>query len=204
MPSSKNSLTSIVDFFFEVGILAKTPRSGFHFLGSGEQSVAEHINRVVYIGYVLAMMEKVDVSKVLTMCLFHDLGEARTSDLNYVHQQYAEADEMKALHDLAEHFRFGEEILAVVKEYIERKTPESRVAKDADNLEWIVALKEQVDIGNARATTWMNTAIKRLTTMSAKKVAHKIKVTDSNHWWAAHQDDSWWVSRTKSSKKEGS
>ena len=45
----KQDLTSIVDFLFEVGILAKTPRSGFHFLGSGEQSVAEHINRVSYI-----------------------------------------------------------------------------------------------------------------------------------------------------------
>ena len=36
----------IVKFLFEVGILSKTPRSGFHFLGTGEQTVAEHINRV--------------------------------------------------------------------------------------------------------------------------------------------------------------
>jgi putative hydrolase of HD superfamily len=33
-------LEKIVDFLFEVGMLAKTPRSGFFFLGSGEQSVA--------------------------------------------------------------------------------------------------------------------------------------------------------------------
>ena len=48
------NLNHVVDFLFETGILSKTPRSGFHFLGSGKQSVAEHINRVVFIGYVLA------------------------------------------------------------------------------------------------------------------------------------------------------
>ena len=45
----------IANFLFEVGILARTPRSGFHFLGTGDQTVAEHINRVSYIGYMLAI-----------------------------------------------------------------------------------------------------------------------------------------------------
>ena len=83
---------NIVNFLFEVGILAKTPRSGFYFLGSGEQSVAEHTNRTVFIGYAIAEMEgDVDAGKVIKMCLFHDLPETRTSDLNYVHQKYAKA-----------------------------------------------------------------------------------------------------------------
>ena len=30
----------IANFLFEVGILARTPRSGFHFLGTGDQRVA--------------------------------------------------------------------------------------------------------------------------------------------------------------------
>jgi putative hydrolases of HD superfamily len=47
------SKKAIVNFLFEVGILSKTPRSGFYFLGSGNQSVAEHINRVVYVGLCL-------------------------------------------------------------------------------------------------------------------------------------------------------
>ena len=62
---SKADNKKIANFLFEVGILAKTPRSGFHFLGTGEQSVAEHINRVSYIGYILALMDgTVDISKV--------------------------------------------------------------------------------------------------------------------------------------------
>ncbi len=80
-------MKDIVNFLFEIGILSKTPRSGFHFLGSGQQSVSEHLLRTAYIGYSLASLsENVDVSKVLKMCLFHDLTEARISDLNYIHQ----------------------------------------------------------------------------------------------------------------------
>ncbi|VAW32685.1 hypothetical protein MNBD_CPR01-543 [hydrothermal vent metagenome] len=90
------NLNKIVNFLFETGILAKTPRSGFPFLGSGEQSVAEHINRVGYIGFTLAMMaEDIDVAKVLEMCLFHDITETRISDANYVYQKYLKRDEKK-------------------------------------------------------------------------------------------------------------
>lgn len=197
--SSKKSLEPIVDFLFEVGILAKTPRSGFHLLGSGEQSVAEHIHRVVYNGYVLATLEGgVDVAKVLKMCLFHDLGEARTSDLNYLHQKYAEAHEDKALGDLAKTVDFGSDILATVKEYNDRKSKEAMIAKDADQLEWLLSMKEQADIGNERAKTFIPSAVKRLKTESAKKLAQKIVKTDSDHWWFADKSDEWWISRNKS------
>lgn len=192
----KDKLTPIADFLFEVGMLAKTPRSGFYFLGSGEQSVAEHIHRVVYIGYVLATMEgNVNMEKVLKMCLFHDLGEARTSDLNYVHQKYAQANEEKAIEDLAQSLEFGEDLLTITKEYNERKTKEALVAKDADQLELILSLKEQIDIGNTRAKTWMPSAIKRLKTSSAKKLAQKVLTTDSDHWWFADKQDEWWITR---------
>lgn len=194
--------TAIVDFLFEAGILAKTPRSGFHFLGSGGQSVAEHLNRATYVGYVLAMMEgEVDVGKVLKMCLFHDFAEARTSDLNYVHQKYAEVNEHQAIVDLAGPLPFGDDIRDILREYTERTTPEALIAKDADTIEWILALKEQVDIGNTRAATWLPSAVKRLKTPSARQLAKKILATDSDHWWFADKEDAWWVSRRKKQKK---
>lgn len=77
-------MIDIVNFLFEVGILSKTPRSGFHFLGSGNQSVSEHITRVIFIGYSLCQFEKnVDMLKVLKMCMLHDNSFSRISDLNY-------------------------------------------------------------------------------------------------------------------------
>lgn len=190
----------IVDFLFEVGMLAKTPRSGFHFLGSGEQSVAEHVTRVCYVGYTLAMMRgDVDVSRVLQMCLFHDIAETRISDLNYVHQKYAERKEAEAVEDLAATLPFGDALRTTIAEYEERESTESLLAKDADSLEFILSLKEQLDIGNDRAKTWLPSAVKRLKTPEAIKLAETIQRTDSDHWWFGEKDDDWWINRRKKS-----
>lgn len=194
----KKSNKNVVNFLFETGVLAKTPRSGFHFLGSGKQSVAEHSHRTVMVGYALGMIHgNVDVNKIMKMCLLHDLAEGRTSDLNYVHQKYVISDEYKAMKDLTDTLDFGKDILKVLTEYKERKSPESILAKDADNIEWILSLKEQVDIGNKRALLWIKTAVRRLKTSLAKKLATEILDTDSNYWWHANSDDDWWVNRSK-------
>jgi len=193
--SKKNK--AIVNFLFEVGILSQTPRSGFHFLGSGKQSVSEHVHRVVYCGFVLATMEKADSAKVMKMCLLHDLAEARTSDLNYVHQKYIDRHEDKALDDLAKTVPFETDILDVISEYEERKSKEAIVAKDADNLEWILSLKEQYDIGNTRSKAWITSGVKRLKTKSAKELSKIIQETNSDEWWFGNKEDEWWVSRNK-------
>lgn len=188
----------IANFLFEVGILAKTPRSGLHFLGTGDQSVAEHINRATYIAYVLAMLDgTLDVGKVMKMCLLHDITETRISDLNYVHQKYTERHEEKAWKDLSATLPFGKDIDATIEEYEERQSKESLYVKDADNLEWILTLKEQVDIGNSRANDWLESAVKRLKTDIAKELAEEILQTDSNEWWFGDKEDEWWVSRGK-------
>jgi putative hydrolase of HD superfamily len=192
------STDSIVDFLFEAGMLARSPRSGFFFLGSGDQSIAEHLNRVTYIGFALAQMAgDVDVSKVLQMCMFHDFAEARTSDLNYVHQKYVKADEHKAIADFTSIIPFGDKIASLIEEYEVRKTKESLLAKDADNLEWIMSLKEQFDIGNERAKEWIPSAVKRLKTKEAKMLGAKIIKTSSDRWWFADKGDKWWVTRNK-------
>jgi putative hydrolase of HD superfamily len=189
---------SIVDFLFEVGILAKTPRSWSSFLGSGQQSVAEHINRVVYVGFCLGYMSgKADVGKIVQMCQFHDVSEARISDLNYVHQKYTERLEAKAEEDLSKDLPFGDKIQELLKEYHEKKTVEAILAKDADNVEWILTLKEQIDTGNERAKTWMKSALSRLKSKEGQALADKIIVTDSDNWWFADKDDKWWVTRNK-------
>jgi putative hydrolase of HD superfamily len=191
-------LDPIVDFLYEAGMLAKTPRSGFFFLGSGDQSVAEHVNRVVYIAFTLSQMAgDIDTAKVIQMAMFHDFAEARISDLNYVHQKYTDRHESRAVADLTSRLPFGPVIKSLIEEYEERETKEALLAKDADNLEWIMALKEQKDIGNERASTWIPSAILRLKTEEAKQLAAKIVSTDSDRWWFADKADDWWVNRDK-------
>ncbi len=189
---------SIADFLYEAGMLAKTPRSGFFFLGSGEQSVAEHINRVCYIGYTLAQMSgKADSAKIMEMCLFHDFAEARVSDLNYVHQKYNTRNEELAVSDLVKTLPFGDKIAKIVGEYEERETFESLIVKDSDNIEFIMSLKEQYDIGNTRAKSWISSAIKRLKTKEGQELIKAVMNTPSDKWWFGDKQDQWWISRNK-------
>ena len=84
-----------------------------------------------------------------------------------------------------------------MKEYEERKSKESLIAKDADNMEWILSLKEQLDTGNSRAKSWVESAIRRLKTESAKNLAKAILETDSNDWWDKEKGPAWQVDKSK-------
>lgn len=183
----------IANFLFEAGMLKRTPRTGFQFLGSGAESVAEHIFRTVYIGYTLGHLAKdVDTDKMIKMCLFHDLPEARTGDLNYVNKKYVKADEAKAVNDLADTLPFGDEIKELILEFIKGESPEARLAHDADQLELILALKEHKDLGNKYADEWLEYALKRLKTDPARELAKTILDTDSSLWWFSDKSD-WWI-----------
>lgn len=191
-------LRDFANFLFEAGMLQKTPRSGFHFLGSGSQSVAEHIHRVCYIGFVLAEMHgNVDSLKILLMCLFHDTSESRISDLNYVHQKYTTRDEVSAMNDQVAHLPFGKKLLGIHDEYHERESVEAKLAKDADNIEFLLSLKEQSDIGNKKADTWIPSLLKRMLTEEGRNLATTITTVPCDEWWFKEKDDSWWVDRSK-------
>lgn len=72
----KKEMQDVANFVYEMGIHMRTPRSGLWFLGSGTQSVAEHLFRVAMIAYALCYFEpKADKNKVILMALTHDIGE---------------------------------------------------------------------------------------------------------------------------------
>lgn len=183
----------IINFFFELGMLKKTPRSGFQFLGSGSESVAEHSFRTAMIGFALARMDPgVDPYRVIRMCLVHDLPEARTGDRNYVNKRYVKVDETGAIADLADSLPFGDELKDLLKEYRDSETAEAKLVHDADQLDLIVELKEQNDLGNSYAAKWIHFARQRLNTPIAKQIAEQILTTDSTDWWFEGHDE-WWT-----------
>lgn len=188
-----NNFKPIANFLYEVGMLNRTPRSGFQFLGSGDQSVAEHSFRTAILSYVLGALDgSVDVGLMLKEALFHDLGEARVSDLNHVHQKYNDRRQLDAVKDVAAALPFGKEIIDIYEAHEARTTKESELVKDADTLEWLISLKEQVDIGNVRAKDWVDYAEKRLKTEAAKQLAKEIMKTDSNEWWGGEPGGTAW------------
>jgi len=186
-------MKEIADFLFEVGMLQKTPRSGYQFLGSGCESVAEHILRTIYIGYSLCKMDdQADEQRVIKLCLFHDLPEARTGDMNYVNKKYVKVDEAKAVAELTEALPFGEDIAAAIDEFNRKESREARLAHDADQLALIVQLKEYGDLGNKYSQEWISFAVKRLCTESGRRLADSILKTDFSSWWFKDKGD-WWV-----------
>ncbi len=191
-------LKRVVDFWYEAGMVSKTPRSYTPFLGSDQKSVADHLFRCAVIGYSLAKMDgTVNVEKVMLMCLFSDFSEARISDLNWIHQQYNERNEAKAEADFTAGLPFQDDIRAELHEYKERTSMESILAKEADHLEFLISLKEQADIGNRRVHDWIQVSLKRMKTDIGKKMAEQIMNTDSSDWWFGNKDDQWWVNRNE-------
>jgi putative hydrolase of HD superfamily len=188
-----DDLRPIANFLFEVGMLRRTPRSGLQFLGSGDDSVAEHILRATYLAFTLGrLVDGVDRSRLVLLCLVHDLPEARTGDLNYENKKYVSADEARAIRDLARSVPFGGEIEALWTEFESRTTLEARLANDCDQLELLLVLKEELDRGNTQAQEWISVALKRLREPVSQRLATAILAAHSSDWWWGERDD-WWV-----------
>ena len=185
----------IADFLFEVGMLKRTPRTGWQFLAGAEsESVADHSFRVAVIAFTLARLEDgdLDADRVLRMALMHDLPEARTSDLNYMNQKYVQVDEERASADMINGLPFADELDDLLEEYREEKTRESIVAHDADQLELLLQLVEQRTAGVPSTEDWVPFVLKRLRTDGGRKLAGSILEGDSSRWWF-DRDSNWWI-----------
>jgi len=177
-------MKNIANLLFEASILKKIPRSGYHFLGTGKESIAEHSFITTFIAWVISNIEPdINSFRLITMCLVHDLPEARTGDLNAVQKQYVTADEKKALTDLTRHLSFGMSIVELVDEFNECKTREAKLAHDADQLAFIIDLKAKKDLGITSPVKWLPHVINRLKTDTGKKIAEEISHTEWDEWW---------------------
>ena len=185
----------LIDLIHEAGMLRHTPRSGYAFLGTGSESVAEHSYRMSVIGLVLARLAGADAGRVLELCLFHDLHEARTGDFNDVNHRYDTCRAREALADAVEGTGLEDELLSVHDEFEARETLEARLARDADQLDLICNLKAELDRGNAFAAQWLESAVQRLRTPWAKELAEEALAADHNRWWYGRVDKQWWVER---------
>ena len=188
-------LERMADFFNEAGMLRHTPRSGYAFLGSGAENVAEHSFRTAVMGYALARMADADAARTTLICLFHDLHEARTGDFNYVNHRYNSCRAKEALDDAVNGTGLERDMDGFWTEWTESRTPEAALAHDADQLDLIFNLKAELDKGNAFALEWLESAVRRLTTPQARLVAAAALRADHNRWWYGRVEKSWWVNR---------
>ncbi len=182
----------LVDFINEVGMLRLTPRTGYQFLGTGAESVAEHSHRVSIIGFVLAKLAGADVPRTVFMCLFHDLAEARTGDFNYVNKMYNSSNARLAMEHATEGTGLQEDILSYWDELEAEASLEAQLAHDADQLDMLFNLKRESEKGNTFALQWMASAIKRIRTEHGQRIAEVVMQTPSHYWWFNGPDATWW------------
>ena len=177
-------MKNVANLLFEAKMLKEIPRSGFHFLGSGKESVAEHTFSTTFIAYVLAQLQPdIDALKLISMCLLHDLPEARIGDLNTVQKTYVTADEAKAVRDTTADLPFGSNMTDLMAEYNQNASMEAKLAHDADQIALILELKYLSDIGYAPPDTWLPHVIERIQTKIAKKLTNSIMDTHRDDWW---------------------
>ncbi len=188
----ENKEKRIAQFLFEVGTMRKLIRAHRQLLLTDDlsDSIASHSYRVAIIGWFLAKREKADPYKTVMMCLLHDMGEIRSNDRNWLQKRYVkvfdEEIDKEQLGDLP-----YKDLKFLIKEYTERESKESILAKDADLLDQILLLREYEWQGNKEAGVWLrgkgknkgNAQLKKLKSVSAKKIGAVIYKERPSSWW---------------------
>jgi len=172
----------IINFLFEIASLRRITRSHRQFIDNANDNIADHSFRAAIIGMILAKMENCDENKVLKMCLFHDLAEARTGDANFINKLYGTLRHAEAIRDQTENLPIADEIREILKEFGERQSKESIVCKDADNLDQMLLQQEYFYKDGKNSRIWQTHTERFLITESAKKIAAGIKNANPFEW----------------------
>ena len=179
------SLKRDLEFLYEIGCIRFINRVWVQLLGPNFANNAEHTFRVVWIAMIIAKNEGVkDVGKVAKMALVHDLPESRTGDVHYISRIYTKRREDEAIKDILANTSL-QEFVHIWEEYEQRKSIESKIVKDADNLDVDLELREQESKGVTLKEAFKEhrTALtKTLYTKTAKKIWKAIQKSSPHDW----------------------
>ena len=136
-------LDGILAFLRSAERLKNTLRSS-HTSSGRPESVAEHTWRLCLMALALRnQFPEVDFSRLIRICIVHDLGEAITGDVPAIDQDVATpktAKERLGLLHILEPLpdTLQAELVALWDEYESAASPEARLAKALDKLETIM------------------------------------------------------------------
>lgn len=149
MLKNESDLNGLLQFLRDAERLKTVTRSAFTSTGEVE-SVAEHSWRLALMASLVAPeFPDVDASRLVRMCLVHDLGEAIGGDIPAPEQARRRADgalegksaaERRDLLTLVEPLpqSLRDEVLGLWDEYESAATPTAKLAKALDKLETIL------------------------------------------------------------------
>lgn len=177
------AMAELADYLFSTGMLKRTERSGWRTIGLREhESVADHTFGAAMVALELAKLEGADELKVLKMCLAHDLHETRMSDLNKLNKRYVKRDERAAMRETLAGSNLSAEMRALFEEYMQAKSLEARIVRDADALDMMMEAKFIIDTGNRQAGDWIKSAWEKISTKSGIALGKEVEKRDSLDW----------------------
>ncbi len=205
MTPEEEDLNGLVEFIFELGQLKRTPRTGWLKLGIKQpETVAEHSFRTAAIGFLLAEMEGHDPYQVAGYCLFHDVAETRTGDLDWLAQKYLDKGDYLSsdviedqLTDLPDQLKGSMEELY---ESPEEGNEIHGLARDADLLDLVFQAISYRESGTRGVQDWIDNTIPLLSTDSGQAIADLLQ--------QRHQDGTldelirWWKGGKVSSNRD--
>ncbi|MEJ1159095.1 HD domain-containing protein [Prosthecomicrobium sp. N25] len=142
-PADLDDIAGILAFLRGAERLKDVLRTA-HTASGRTESTAEHSWRLCLWALLLAdRFGEIDRTRLLEICIVHDLGEAIRGDIPAIHQAGRPgkaAEERADLATLAAPLpdRLAKKILALWDEYEAAATPEARIAKGLDKLETIL------------------------------------------------------------------
>jgi putative hydrolases of HD superfamily len=180
------SMERDLEFIYEVGMLRHIDRMWKRFLNADFANNTEHLFRVTWIALIIAKHEGVtNTEKIVKMAIAHDIAESRTGDVDYMSRQYVKRDEKMALDDMLAGTSIEAEFKELLHEYEVRESIESRIVKDADNLDVDFELAEQATRGHV-FPGWeemrKEVGVKRLFTKTAKKMVKQLYEVSPHAW----------------------
>lgn len=171
-----------VEFLFEMGQIRLIDRMWRRYFLPNCANLADHTFRVALIALALAKKEGVkDEGKVVKMALLHDIAESRTGDADYLGRLYVDRNEKLAIDDMLKDTVFENEFKSLWEELEKRETLESKIVKDADNLDVDFELREQ-SIQTAAIEFAKKREASILYTKTAKEYWEVIHKSDPHDW----------------------
>ncbi len=139
----KTKSTPLIEAWYEIVQLKQLFRQGWLQRGIPAEScetVAEHtFGNAMLCLLVLPQFPELDQLAVLKMALIHDVGEAYIGDFTPLDDMPTEQKklmEAEALHKIFAKLDHGDELIALWQQYEAQETPESKLVKQIDRLEF--------------------------------------------------------------------
>lgn len=187
MAKNNKNLKRDTELFFELGSLRCLDRVWKQFMNADVANIAEHLFRVAWIALTISKLEGAgNHEKILKIALAHDASESRTGDVNHISRQYTKRDEESAVKDIFEGTVHETEMIELMTEYEKRESIESKIVKDADNIDVELEFREMQSKGYRPGSVWLKSrqdfVYPKLYTNTARKLWKVIGSAEPNDW----------------------